>query len=118
LEGLKRGLSVHVFDKKTVVGKPVKCGEYFPVRREMEELLPSAGEYMDVFDVPRNAIDNTCRKLRVISPSGSEFEFDFEAFVLDRTIGLQPQAQAKGRIFRVRSIEESSQSLRTTLTQL
>ena len=43
LEALKRGLSVYVFDKKTVVGAPVKCGEYFPVRKEMESLLPSAG---------------------------------------------------------------------------
>ena len=86
LEGLRRGLSVHVFDKKEVVGTPVKCGEYFPVRKEMERLLPSAGEYMGVFDVPKDAIDNTCKKLRVISPTGGEFEFDFEAFILDRTI--------------------------------
>jgi len=86
LEALKRGLSVHVFDKKTVVGTPVKCGEYFPVRREMEQLLPSASKHMNVFDVPKEAIDNTCDRLRVISPSGSEFEFDFEAFILDRTI--------------------------------
>jgi len=86
LEALKRGLSVHVFDKKEVVGTPVKCGEYFPVRKEMERLLPSASEYMGVFDVPKDAIDNTCKKLRVISPTGGEFEFDFEAFILDRTI--------------------------------
>ena len=86
LEVLKRGLSVHVFDKKTIVGTPVKCGEYFPVRKEMESLLPSAGEYMSVFDIHKDAIDNTCKKLRVISPAGSEFEFDFEAFILDRTV--------------------------------
>jgi digeranylgeranylglycerophospholipid reductase len=92
LEGLKRGLSVHVFDKKTIVGMPVKCGEYFPVRKEMESLLPSAGEYMNVFDIPRDAIDNTCKRLRVISPTGSEFEFDFEAFILDRTILEQSMA--------------------------
>ncbi len=85
LEALKRGLSVYVFDKKTVVGAPVKCGEYFPVRREMESLLPSAGEYMHVFDVPQTSVNNTCKTLRVISPKGREYEFDFEAFILDRT---------------------------------
>lgn len=85
LEALKRGLTVHIFDKKTTVGIPVKCGEYFPVRREMEYLLPNAGDYMDVFDVPQSAIDNTCKTLRVISPNGSEFEFSFEAYILDRT---------------------------------
>jgi digeranylgeranylglycerophospholipid reductase len=85
VQALERGLSVHMFDKKTVVGVPVKCGEYFPVKKEMEYLLPSAGEYMHVFDVPQEAIDNLCKTIRVISPKGREFEFDFEAYVLDRT---------------------------------
>ncbi len=93
LEALKRGLSVYVFDKKTVVGTPVKCGEYFPVRREMQDLLPSAGEYMNVFDVPQTAINNTCKTLRMISPRGREYEFDFEAFILDRTILEQHMAR-------------------------
>jgi geranylgeranyl reductase family protein len=93
LEALKRGLSVYVFDKKTVVGAPVKCGEYFPVRREMQNLLPSAGEYMHVFDVPQTTINNTCKTLRMISPRGREYEFDFEAFILDRTILEQHMAK-------------------------
>jgi digeranylgeranylglycerophospholipid reductase len=98
LEALKRGLRVHVFDKKAIVGAPVKCGEYFPVRKEMEALLPSAGEYMSVFDVPRDAVDNECKRLRVISPGGSEFEFDFEAFILDRTILEQSMAREVERL--------------------
>lgn len=85
VQALKRGLKVHVFDKKTVVGVPVKCGEYFPVRKEMEYLLPSAADYMHVFDVPQDAVDNFCKTIRVISPKGREFEFDFESYVLDRT---------------------------------
>jgi digeranylgeranylglycerophospholipid reductase len=93
LEALKRGLTVHVFEKKTVVGAPVKCGEYFPVRKEMEVLLPSAGEHMHVFDVPEATIDNMCKRLRVISPFGQKYEFDFEAYVLDRTILEQQLAE-------------------------
>jgi digeranylgeranylglycerophospholipid reductase len=85
VQALKRGLTVHVFDKKTVIGVPVKCGEYFPVRKEMAYLLPSAGDYMHVFDVPQEAVDNVCKTIRVISPKGSEYEFDFEAYILDRT---------------------------------
>lgn len=105
LEALNRGLSVHVFDKKTVVGTPVKCGEYFPVRKEMETLLPNAGEYMGVFDVPNDAVDNTCNKLRVISPTGREFEFDFEAFILNRTIleqGLAKEVERLGGTIELR----------------
>jgi digeranylgeranylglycerophospholipid reductase len=85
VQALKRGLTVHVFDKKTVVGLPVKCGEYFPVRKEMAYLLPSAADYMHVFDVPQDAVDNVSKVIRVISPKGKEFEFDFEAYILDRT---------------------------------
>ena len=111
LEALKRGLSVHVFDKKAVVGTPVKCGEYFPVRREMEYLLPSAGKHMSVFQVPKDAIDNTCNKLRVISPRGSEFEFEFEAFILDRTIleqDLARQVEELGGTIELRKVVDLS----------
>jgi len=106
LEALKRGLLVHVFDKKAVVGVPVKCGEYFPVRKEMEYLLPCAGEHMHVFDVPQEAVDNVCRTIRVISPKGREFEFDFEAYVLDRTVleqGLAKQVTELGGTIELRS---------------
>ena len=84
-EALKRGLRVRVFDKKSVVGAPVKCGEYFPTREEMEYLLPNAGDYMQVFDVPEQAIDNVCKTLRLISPKGNEYEFPFKSYVLNRT---------------------------------
>jgi digeranylgeranylglycerophospholipid reductase len=98
VEALKRGLSVHVFDKKNVIGVPVKCGEYFPVRKEMEYLLPSAGDYMHVFDVPKEAVNNFCKTIRVISPKGQEYEFDFEAYVLDRTTLEQASAKEVERL--------------------
>ena len=99
IEALKRGLRVHVFDKKTVIGAPVRCGEYFPVRKEMEYLLPNAGDYMMVFDVPEEAIDNVCKTIRVISPKGGEYEFEFLSYVLDRTAleqGLAKQVEELG----------------------
>ena len=99
IEALKGGCSVHVFDKKAVIGVPVRCGEYFPVRKEMEYLLPQANAYMDVFDVPHEAIANECKSIRVISPRGRAFEFPFQAYVLDRTTleqGLARQVEQMG----------------------
>ena len=99
IEALKHGLQVHVFDKKSVIGEPVRCGEYFPVRKEMEYLLPNAVDYMTVFDVPEEAIDNVCKTIRVISPKGDEYEFEFLSYVLDRTIleqGLAKQVEKFG----------------------
>ena len=99
IEALKHGLRVHVFDKKKLVGVPVRCGEYFPVRKEMEYLLPNARDYMTVFDVPEEAISNVCKTIRVISPKGDEYEFEFLSYVLDRTIleqGLAKQVEKMG----------------------
>jgi digeranylgeranylglycerophospholipid reductase len=99
IEALKHGLRVHVFDKKRIIGAPVRCGEYFPVRKEMEYLLPNARDYMTVFDVPEEAIDNVCKSIRVISPKGDEYEFEFLSYVLDRTTleqGLAKQVEKFG----------------------
>ena len=48
---------------------------------------------MDVFDVPGDAVNNNCKTLRVISPKGKGYEFDFEAFILDRTVLEQRAAK-------------------------
>ena len=83
-----RGLTVQMFDKKSVIGVPVKCGEYFPVRKEMEYLLPSAGEYMHVFDVPQETVNNVCKTIRVISPKGTRIRI--------RVQGLCPRPHSLG----------------------
>jgi digeranylgeranylglycerophospholipid reductase len=81
----KKGLKVKVFEKKKVLGKPVRCGEFFVVKEDMMKLLPRV-KCPDVFDVPPEAIDNKCRAVRVISPKGKSFEFPLYSYVLDRHI--------------------------------
>lgn len=79
----EKGLKVKVFEKKKVLGKPVRCGEFFAVKEEMMRLVPNF-KYPNIFDVPSEAIDNKCRSVRVISPKGKTFEFPFASYVLDR----------------------------------
>src|SRR5881296_2965789 len=81
----QKGLKVKVFEKKKVLGKPVRCGEFFPYKDEMAKLLPRVKD-LDVLDVPSNAADNKCNKIRVVSPRGRVFEFPFNSFILDRHI--------------------------------
>ncbi len=81
----KRGLKVKVFEKKKVLGKPVRCGEYYPVKDEMVKLLPRC-TCLDVIDAPPESIDTTCKSIRLISPRGHEFEFPFAAYILDRHV--------------------------------
>jgi len=81
----KKSLKVKVFEKKKILGTPVRCGEYFPVKAEMEKLLPRVKNF-DVIDAPPEAVDTTCHSIRLISPRGHEFEFPFGAYILDRHI--------------------------------
>ena len=81
----KEGFKVKVFEKKKILGTPVRCGEFFVVKEDMMKLLPRV-KCPDVFDVPPEAIDNKCQTVRVISPRGKVFEFPLESYVLDRHV--------------------------------
>jgi len=80
----ERGASVLVFDKKSTIGVPVKCGEFFPRKEEMLDLLPGCQDFSHLFEIPYHAISNTCEKLRIYSPKKKCWQFPFEAYVLDR----------------------------------
>src|SRR5229473_7763967 len=81
----EKGLKVKVFEKKKLLGKPVRCGEYFPVKEEMAKLLPRV-KCIDIIDAPEDSIDSKCKWIRLVSPRGHEFEFPFEAYILDRHV--------------------------------
>src|SRR5438128_9403153 len=81
----EKGLKVKVFEKKKLLRKPVRCGEYFPVKEEMARLLPRV-KCIDIIDSPEDAIDSKCKSIRLVSPRGHEFEFPFEAYILDRHV--------------------------------
>lgn len=89
----ERGASVLVFDKKTTIGAPVRCGEFFPCKEAMLDLLPGSRDFADLFEIPSDAITNRCQTLRVFSPRGKCWEFPFEAYVLDRVVLEQSMAR-------------------------
>ena len=94
----EQGASVLVFDKKAVVGLPVRCGEYFPCKEEMLRLLPSSGDFGELFDIPPDAIANTCETLRMYSPRGKCREFPFKAHVVDRVVFEQKMANEASKL--------------------
>src|SRR5437773_10185951 len=81
----QKGLKVKVFEKKKLLGKPVGCGEYFPVKDEMVRLLPRV-KCIDIIDAPDDAVDSMCKSIRHVSPRGHEVEFPFAAYILDRHV--------------------------------
>ncbi len=100
IEAAKRGLSVQVFDKKKIIGTPVRCGEYLPLPDAMRSLLPAADpDMMNMFDMPPNAVDNRCEVIRVLSPRGKAWEFPFESNIVNREImeqGFAKEAEKLG----------------------
>jgi digeranylgeranylglycerophospholipid reductase len=89
----EQGASVLVFDKKTTIGAPVRCGEFFPCKEEMLDLLPASRDFADLFEIPSDAITNTCETVRMFSPRGKCWEFPFKAHVLDRFVLEQHMAK-------------------------
>ena len=81
----QKGLKVKVFEKKKLLGKPVRCGEYFPIKDEMVRLLPRV-KCIDIIDAPDDSVDSKCKSIRLVSPRGHEFEFPFAAYILDRHV--------------------------------
>lgn len=86
LNASERGLSVEVFDKKKEIGVPVRCGEFHPAPEVVPNLLPRAGDCMDVFDVPKFAISNRCEVIKIYSGKGKAWKFNFAGNILDRKI--------------------------------
>lgn len=80
----KAGLSTAIFDDKKVIGVPVKCGEFLPVKAEMEYLTPRGGETLQLFEVPQDSISNTCETIDFVSPKGRTFTFPFKANIVNR----------------------------------
>src|SRR2546430_17564456 len=51
----------------------------------MAKLLPRV-KCIDIIGSPEDAIDSKCKSIRLVSPRGHEFEFPFEAYILDRHV--------------------------------
>ncbi len=80
----EEGLSTAIFDDKKIIGVPVKCGEYLPVRAEMEYLTPRGGETLQLWEVPKDVISNVCETIDFVSPKGRKFTFPFKANIVNR----------------------------------
>jgi len=94
----EQGASVLMFDKKTKIGAPVRCGEFFPCKEEMLDLLPESRDFASLFEIPPDAITNRCEILRIFSPRGKCWEFPFKAYVLDRVALEQHMAQEASKL--------------------
>ena len=80
----QNGASVLLVEKRKEIGYPVQCGEYFPKSHEMTDLLPNNKHTEIINNISPKMIDLKTRDLAVISPTGKEYFFNLDAYVIDR----------------------------------
>ncbi len=80
----KLGLEVLLFERKSRIGHPVRCGEFLPSLEVISEMFPNAENIHDIFQIPERVVSNKCHTVRVFSPRNKCFEFRLESFILDR----------------------------------
>ena len=80
----QNGASVLLVEKNKEIGYPVQCGEYFPKSHEMTDLLPNNKHTEIINNISQKMIDLKTRDLAVISPTGKEYFFNLDAYVIDR----------------------------------
>ncbi|NIN53336.1 MAG: FAD-dependent oxidoreductase, partial [Nitrososphaeria archaeon] len=73
LKASEGGVSVLLVEKNKEIGVPIRCGEYLPVPREMEDLLPRAKHTESLYDVPEDMVRNRTSKIRIVSPAGKSY---------------------------------------------
>jgi digeranylgeranylglycerophospholipid reductase len=74
-------------DRKKQIGLPVRCGEFFPAPNEADDVLPNSKSFKRFYALlPKDAISNKTRTIRVFSPHNRKYEFPFDGWVLRREL--------------------------------
>jgi len=80
------GAKTLILEKRKRVGVPVQCGEFLPSVDEISDLAPKAENLHELFNIPEYLISRKTKSVRIISPNGKKFEFDFSGMVLERKL--------------------------------
>ena len=79
----EKGYSVILFEEDSEIGVPLRCGEFLPSKEEItKNLLLRAPHFL--FDYPSKSIINNTRYIRLYSPNGKSWTFDFSGHVISR----------------------------------
>jgi digeranylgeranylglycerophospholipid reductase len=89
-----------ILERKEKIGVPVKCGELIPSKEEAERLFPHANSLKKFYAIlPKKAVCNKIKEIRVLSPKNREYFFAFDGLVLRKEIferAIAEEARKKG----------------------
>ncbi len=77
-------VDVLLFEKKKIVGLPVRCGELLPHPSEMRRLLPKVKDAEKLIEPPKNTISNVTDYAELIDPMGNKLKARFKSNIIFR----------------------------------
>lgn len=80
------GAKTLILEKRKQVGIPVQCGEFLPALNEIADLAPKAEDLEELFNIKKNLVSRKTDKIRIITPKGKKYEFDFSGITLERKL--------------------------------
>lgn len=77
------GAETLIAERKEKVGATIKCGELIPSKKEAERLFTHANSLKKFYvTLPKTAVCNKIKEIRVLSPKNHEYVFAFDGLVL------------------------------------
>jgi len=105
------GVSTVLVEKKSIIGTPVKCGEFIPTLENMKKLIPKTEKVEKIYNfISKETISNKTKFIKFYSPNNRPFEFKFEGLVLKRDLLEQTivkKAEEKGTYVYLSSLVKS-----------
>lgn len=79
-----KDLDVLVIDRRTEIGYPVQCGEFFPATQEMYSMFPKSMDLEELFALDDSLIAGRSDHIDLISPKDRVYRCPFKGLTLDR----------------------------------
>ncbi len=78
------GANVTVLERRSVVGDPVRCGEFMPSDEEIASMFPGADNLEELFDIPAHLRVRELEAIRLITPGKKVYDLPFLGYSTDR----------------------------------
>lgn len=78
------GAQVVMIERRGEIGVPVKCGEFLPSLKEIQDIFPMSENLESYYSIPRNLISRELDFIRVWSPKLRCWEIPFSGVTTDR----------------------------------
>ncbi|MDD3398827.1 MAG: geranylgeranyl reductase family protein [Candidatus Methanomethylophilaceae archaeon] len=78
------GADVTILERRSVVGSPVRCGEFMPSMEEISAMFPQAEDLSDIFDMPASLCCRQLEAIRLVTPKGKAYDIPFQGYSTER----------------------------------